>query len=42
MTNEINQEQLDFVYQNLDNYFPGKEQVYDLMMEAGERSLQQK
>jgi len=42
MTNEVNREQLDFINKNLDNYFPGKKHVYDLMMGAGEKSLKQK
>ena len=42
MNAEMNEEHLKIIQDRLEEYFPGKEHVYDLMMEAGERSLNTK
>jgi choloylglycine hydrolase len=37
-----NSDQLEFVYRNLGHYFPGKHEIFILMMEEGGKSLDQK
>ena len=42
MTPGDNSEHLEYVYQNLGQYFPGKRDVFKLMVKEGENSLRQK
>lgn len=42
MTSQENEAQLKYVYENLNEYFPGNEHVYEKMVKAGEKSLNTK
>ena len=42
LSDKENKRQINFVKDRLEAYYPGKEHIYDLMVEEGERNLETK